>query len=520
MYGKVISACLHGIDGKLVEVEVDISNGLPQMNLVGLPDSAIRESVERVRAAVKNCGFEFPMNRITVNLAPADLKKEGCAFDLAIATGILATSGQLQIPDLQHSLFIGELSLDGKLRTVPGILSMIHAAHLAGIEKVIVPLAAIDEARLIPHVHVVGIQNLNQLKLLTQQQWWLTVNSSINNENIELKSIKPIENEEYSEDFADVQGQHQIKRAMMVAAAGMHNFLLIGPPGTGKTMLIRRLPSIMPNLSDEEALEVTQIYSAANQLSSRHSLIRNRPFRAPHHTVSAGGLVGGGTNPRPGEISLAHRGVLFLDELPEFSKHVLEVLRQPIESRNVTIARAKSVYTFPAHFIFAAAMNPCPCGYWGSESPFHTCKCTSLKIKHYLSKISGPLLDRIDIQIEVPQPNLQHFNDKSNQMTSREMAEKVKQAVDQQKLRYQHLGIRYNGELNSKMIRKWIHLTHEAEKLIKHAFESMGLSPRAYDRILKIARTIADLDHCEQVTSTHIAEAIQYRNLDRLKSQS
>jgi len=514
MYGKVLSACLQGIEGQLIEVESDISSGLPQINLVGLPDSAVRESVERVRSAIKNCGFTFPLDRITVNLAPADLRKEGSSFDLAIALGILLTSAQLPQDIVECTLFIGELALDGTLRPVPGVLSMVHAAKQAGMRRICVPEANAPEAALIEGVDVYALANLADFKKWNEMAgtsfvfktlaapWYSTAPA------VEINSL-------YSDNYSDVSGQHQVKRAMMIAAAGMHNILLIGPPGTGKTMLIKRMPSILPPMYDREALEVTKIYSASGKLPDRTSLMRKRPFRAPHHTISAAGLAGGGSTPKPGEVSLAHRGILFLDELPEFSRSALEVLRQPLEERCVTIARARAVYTFPSQFILAAAMNPCPCGFFGADSDTHACTCSPQKIIHYRSKISGPLLDRIDLHVEVPKPNYAQLQERTVHLSSEEMFEQVMRAHVTQQARYAGTGIRYNNELSGKLLRRFCALTVEGEQLLSASFDALGLSARAHDRILRLALTIADLDECAQIEPQHVAEAIQYRNLDK-----
>lgn len=502
------SAAVLGVDAYIVKVECHLDNAVPPIfTTVGLPEGAVRESKERVMAALKNSGFRIPQKRTTVNLAPADIRKEGSAFDLPIALGILCALGFVPQNALEHTILVGELGLDGALRVVKGVLPITMIARDKGYETILVPAANATEAALVDGIQVGAMDTIRDVTAI------LNGETALDPVKVEGRSLLQRARATHI-DFSEVKGQEHAKRAVEVAAAGGHNAILIGPPGSGKTMVAQRIPTILPMLSLEEALETTKIHSVAGSLPPGEGIIGQRPFRSPHHTISDAGLVGGGTIPKPGEVSLAHHGVLFLDELPEFHKSVLEVLRQPLEAGQVTISRARVSVTYPASVMLVAAMNPCPCGY--ATDPRNVCNCTPPVIQRYMSRISGPLLDRIDIHVEVPAVKIEELAAKSDGERSEAIRERVEAARERQHRRFEEEHQIYaNTHMGSKALRRYCPLSADSEELLTSAINRLGLSARAYDRIIKVARTIADIAGTDQIQTPHLAEAIQYRSLDR-----
>jgi len=505
MFSRVSTCGLIGLEGFHIQVETDISNGIPAFDIVGLADTAVKEARERVKAAIKNSGFEYPVRRITVNLAPADTRKEGSGFDLPIALSILVSAGMIPQNAVDGYMIVGELALDGSIRHAAGMLCKAIAAMELGFSKLMVPEENVNEVSVVKGIEIYPVKTLKEA---SEHFTGINQIQCITCENVFMPSKNL-----YSEDFSDVKGQKNAKRALEVAASGGHNLIMIGSPGSGKTMLARRLPTILPDLSFEEALEITKIYSVSGLINQKQPLISERPFRSPHHTVSAASLVGGGNSPKPGEVSLAHHGVLFLDEIPEFPRKTLDVLRQPIEDGVANISRVNYSVAYPCRFMLVAAANPCKCGYYGDFTK--KCTCSFRDAENYLSRLSGPLMDRIDIHIQVPTLKYNEIENEKVEESSEEIKKRVNRTRKIQQERYKKYGIYCNAHLKGSMIKEFCKVDEKGKKVLKNAFDTLNLSARAYDRILKVARTIADMEQSENINSRHISEAIQYRALDR-----
>lgn len=503
LFANVLSASIRGMEVCPIKVEADVSNGLPSFIMVGFPSAQVKEAQDRVRTALKNNGISLPPKKVTVNFAPADIKKEGAGFDMPVAAAVLAASGVVEAERLDGVMMAGEISLNGEIHGVSGVLPMVIKARELGCRLCMVPYENLQEGRLVRDIPVIGVKNITEMMACLKNP------GAYQEENQEEQNFMT---EEDVPDFFEIEGQEGARRAAEIAVSGFHNILFIGPPGTGKTMIARRLPSIMPALTFEESLELTKIYSIAGLLSKKHPLIRKRPFRSPHHTSSEHSMAGGGRNPRPGEITLAHRGVLFLDEMPEFSRRSLETLRQPLEDKIIQISRVSGTYCFPANFILAAAMNPCPCGYYPD---MNKCQCTMGQVSHYLGKISRPLLDRIDICAEVPPVSYEQLSSGRSGESSETIRKRVEKVREIQSLRYEDENIRFNGELHGKQIEKYCQLTKDGAGLLGRAFDKMQFSARVYHRILKVARTIADMEGEDRIASHHIGEALAYRVFDK-----